>query len=71
MPRKDGRPDLTYRAPILSVDLDPFGWEIWPCHQCLPWHVEFVHDGENYFAREWHAAECPVLLELLADREEG
>lgn len=65
MPKKDGRPDLTYRAPILSVDLDPFGWEIWPCTECLPWPVEFVQNEHGYWAREWHAAECPVLRELL------
>lgn len=66
MPKKDGRPDLTYHAPILSVDLDPFGWEIWPCHECLPWHVEFVEVDGEYYAREWHAAECPTLAALLA-----
>ena len=66
MPRKDGRPDRTYRAPILSVDLDPFGYEIWPCHECLPWHVEFVTSDGGYVAREWHAAECPALLHLLS-----
>lgn len=65
MPRKDGRPDVTYRAPVLSVDLDPFGWEIWPCHDCLPWHVEFVNVEGEYYAREWHAAECPMLAQLL------
>jgi hypothetical protein len=65
MPKKDGRPDLTFRAPILSVDLDPFGWDIWPCHECLPWHVEFVRVEDEYCAREWHAAECPRLAELL------
>jgi hypothetical protein len=59
------RPNLNLSAPILSVDLDPFGWEIWPCHECLPWHVEFIKDDDGYFAREWHAAECPMLLQLL------
>lgn len=61
------RPDLTYKAPVMSVDLDPFGWEIWPCHECLPWHIEFVQVDGEYYAREWHAAECPQLLLLLAN----
>lgn len=58
-----------YTAPVLSVDLAAEGWEIWPCAECLPWHLEVFRDEDTdeVFAREWHAAECPALQELLAE----
>lgn len=64
------RPKVDYAAPMLSVDLEAFGYEIWPCEECLPWHLEVVVDATDHvLVREWHAAECPVLLELLGDAE--
>jgi len=66
MPR---RPNLTYSAPVLSVDLSVDG-EIWPCTDCLPWHLEVISIVERQArVREWHAADCPTLRELLD--EEG
>ncbi len=43
----DPQQDLTYRAPVGSVDLRAFdddghSYEIWACHDCLPWHAEVV-----------------------------
>jgi hypothetical protein len=60
------RPNVTYSAPVLSVDLAADGYQIWPCHDCLPWHAEVVAEEDGYIAvREWHAAECPTLAEVL------
>ena len=44
MPKK---PNVTYSAPVGSVDLEGEGGEIYPCHDCLPWHVEIVRDRED------------------------
>ncbi len=61
------KPNLTYSAPVLSVDLAAEGYQIWPCNDCLPWHAEVVvEDGSDFlYVREWHAAECPTLAEVL------
>ena len=59
-------PELTYRAPVLSVDLAADGYQIWPCNDCLPWHTEVIHDYHGLFVREWHAAECPTLASIYA-----
>ena len=59
------KPDLTYRAPVLSVDLAADGYQIWPCDECLPWHAEVIEDDDGTFVREWHAAECPVLADVM------
>lgn len=66
------RPRTDYSAPVLCVDLAVEGYEIWPCHECLPWHLEVLrHDNGDVFAREWHAADCPHLQQLLtADDQE-
>lgn len=56
---------LGYTAPVLSVDLDCEGWEIWPCVECLPWHLEVLTGDRGVFVREWHAAECPRLVDLI------
>jgi hypothetical protein len=65
------RPNLTYSAPVAWVDLAAEGYEIWPCHDCLPWHAEVIQDDDSdyIFVREWHAAECPTLAQVLADIE--
>ncbi|WP_199826331.1 hypothetical protein [Streptomyces sp. SBT349] len=39
--------DCTYRAPVRSVDLAAFmddgtAYEIYACHDSLPWHAEVV-----------------------------
>jgi hypothetical protein len=58
------RPDdrVNLNAPVLPVDYPLDGEPIWPCSECLPWHVEFVvpDDGEPY-VREWHPVGCPIL----------
>lgn len=65
------RPNLSYSAPVLSVDLAGASGEIWPCTDCLPWHLEVVTDDDrDPCVREWHAADCPTLRELL-DNQEG
>jgi hypothetical protein len=43
----DPQQDVTYRAPVGSVDLKAFdddgnSYEIHACHDCLPWHAEVV-----------------------------
>jgi hypothetical protein len=63
-------PNTTRRAPIGSVDLAAFKedgtpYEIWPCHDCLPWHAEAVRIGDEIRIREWHAFDCPQLQELI------
>ena len=71
MPPK--KPDLTYHAPVGSVDLAGEGWDIWPCSSCLPWHLEIIRDPETDFiyAREWHAVDCPEFIDLLAAAVDG
>lgn len=67
------RPNTNYSAPILSVDLTPWEQdgtpiEVWPCNDCLPWHIEVVTDEDDeVWVREWHAAECPTFKELLGE----
>ncbi|WP_328850983.1 hypothetical protein OG994_23390 [Micromonospora globbae] len=62
------RPNTTYSAPVMSVDLFAEGYEIWPCHDCMPWHAEVIQDDSgDVFVREWHAAECPTLAQVLAE----
>lgn len=59
---------VTYDAPVLCVDMAAEGYEIWPCDECLPWHLEvFVDDDGVVTARAWHAADCPMLEELLLE----
>jgi hypothetical protein len=40
------------------MTIDP----IWPCHDCLPWHLEVVvpDDDEEAYIREWHAVGCRI-----------
>ncbi|MCX4776798.1 hypothetical protein [Streptomyces sp. NBC_01264] len=43
----DSAPNLNLSAPVGSVDLRAFDddgnpYEIWTCHDCLPWHAEVV-----------------------------
>ena len=67
------RPNVTYTAPIGSVDLAAFNedgeaYEIWPCQNCLPFHAEVVLDDDgDVFVREWHAVECPQFIDLTSD----
>ena len=46
------RPNITYSAPIGSIDLAAFNtagepYEIHPCADCLPWYAEVVIDPET------------------------
>lgn len=61
------RSDTHATAPVLCVDLAAEGEDIWPCLECLSWHVEILRDpdGGMVFAREWHAVGCPALAKLL------
>lgn len=50
-------------TPVLPFD---YRWTpgevVWPCPDCLPWHVEVLldrHEG-TVLLREWHAAQCSV-----------
>lgn len=55
---------LTYDAPVLPFDYEPDGDPIWPCVDCLPWHVEVViTPEEGVLIREWHAVDCQVFDE--------
>jgi hypothetical protein len=59
------KPRLAYDAPVAWVDLDAEG-DIWPCPDCLPWHLEVIRDDDgDVFVREWHAIDCPLLASLL------
>ncbi|RBQ15361.1 hypothetical protein DP939_36380 [Spongiactinospora rosea] len=66
------KPNTTYTAPVGSIDLmhakaDGTPNEIWPCHDCLPWHAEVVVVDEEIVVREWHAIDCPHFQDLLKD----
>lgn len=58
--------DITYRAPVLPIDLDPDGYVIWPCPDCLPWHAEVITDEHTglVLIREWHAVGCRTFKEF-------
>jgi hypothetical protein len=64
MPKK---PNGTYSAPVACVDWPYDDDVIWPCPECLPWHLEIVKDPKtgDTTVREWHAAESPMLVEIL------
>lgn len=69
--RPPKRPVLHYAAPVGSIDLathddDGMPVAIWPCGECLPWHLEvIIGEGGEVFAREWHAIECPAFVALI------
>lgn len=54
-----------YATPVLPLDyplstLD--GALIWPCDDCLPWHIEVVDDPAtgSPIVREWHSVGCAI-----------
>lgn len=66
------RPKVGRDAPVGSIDMRAFAddgtaYEITPCHHCLPWHAEVVVDQGEIIVREWHAFDCELFQELLAD----
>lgn len=66
------KPNVTYSAPIGSVDLRAFqddgsSYEVWPCNDCLPWHTEVVRVEGEILVREWHAVDCPQFVRLVSD----
>ncbi|WP_019885881.1 hypothetical protein [Streptomyces purpureus] len=68
----DSTPNLNLSAPVGSVDLGAFDddgnpYEIWACHDCLPWHAEVVLVEGEVLVREWHAVDCPQFRELVQD----
>jgi hypothetical protein len=70
--RGEHRPNTTYTAPVGSIDLHAFredgtAYEVWPCQECLPWHVEVIQDEGEVMVREWHAVDCARFQESLAD----
>jgi hypothetical protein len=56
------RKKITYNAPVWAFEYEPDDQPIWPCHDCLPWHLEVVTDSPEapVLVREWHAEGCPV-----------
>jgi hypothetical protein len=63
-------PNVHRDAPVGSVDMPAFQedgtpYEIWPCHDCLPWHAEVVRSEGDVLVREWHAVDCPLFVELI------
>lgn len=52
----------TYTAPVLPFDYPADEEPIWPCHDCLPWHVEVLLDNPDglIWVREWHAIGCQI-----------
>ncbi|MFJ8745782.1 hypothetical protein ACIRL2_41295 [Embleya sp. NPDC127516] len=68
------RRNATFSAPVGSIDLpaetaDGTPYEIWPCHDCLPWHAEVIVAGDEVVVREWHAIDCPQYRELLSNED--
>lgn len=63
------RPRVNLHAPVLPFDYPADGEPIWPCHDCLPWHVEVVVEEDQVLVREWHAVDCPVLVDDEAPKE--
>ena len=63
------RPRVNRDAPVLPFDYPADGEPIWPCLECLPWHVEVVVEEGEIVVREWHAVDCPVLAETQAPAE--
>ncbi|GAA2530903.1 MULTISPECIES: hypothetical protein [Streptomyces] len=66
------KPNVTYSAPVGSVDLMAFDddgnpYEIWACEDCLPWHAEVVLVEGEVLVREWHAVDCPQFKQLMED----
>lgn len=52
---------VTLNAPVAFFDYPPDGESIWPCHDCLPWHIEVLLDPDGSpRIREWHAIGCRV-----------
>ncbi|HEY5834965.1 hypothetical protein [Streptomyces sp.] len=71
MDQQPHEPNVTYSAPIGSVDLDAFKddgtpHEIWPCTDCYPWHAEVVNVEGEILVREWHAVDCQQFRDLTA-----
>ena len=59
---------VTYTSPVLAFEYPNDGEPIWPCHDCLPWHVEVIEsEDDGVLIREWHAVDCPALAEQNAD----
>ncbi|MFJ9460922.1 hypothetical protein ACIRST_38365 [Kitasatospora sp. NPDC101447] len=59
-------------APVGSIDLPAFEdngtpYEIWPCNDCYPWHFEVIREGSEILVREWHAVDCTLFQQLLAN----
>ncbi|WP_030757423.1 hypothetical protein [Streptomyces sp. NRRL F-5135] len=68
----DPQQDVTYRAPVGSVDLKAFdedgnSYEIRACHDCLQWYAEVVVVAGEVLVREWHAVGRPQFQELIPD----
>lgn len=56
---------IHYGSPVLPLDYPNDGEPIWPCPECLPWHVEVI-DSElegGVVIREWHAVDCSRLTD--------
>lgn len=53
---------VNFHAPVLPLDYPIADEPIWPCPDCLPWHVEVVvpDADEEAYIREWHAVGCPI-----------
>ena len=62
----------------LSTPVVPLEWPVYPdldqdfhaCGDCLPWSFDVVvnHPNGGVWVREWHAENCPYLLEIEAVR---
>ena len=50
-----------YTPPVIFFEYDRDDDPIWPCSQCLPWHVEVTDRDGTTVIREWHAVDCPVF----------
>ena len=74
MPAKDGRPLITYAAPVVPIS---FGLDEEPpttiraCGECLPWSIDITQDEDGQVRiTEWHAAECAFVARWLSDDDE-
>ena len=59
----DEKRRLHYGSPVLAFDYPNDGQPIWPCTECLPWHVEVIESEDEgaVIIREWHAVDCSHL----------
>jgi hypothetical protein len=71
-PSAAGHDLVNYAAPIAFFDHPQDGEPLWPCPDCLPWHVEVLTDPDGRIRiRQWHAIGCPVWVDEDGEGSDG